>query len=193
MTLASFPFDNLRRSAYEIIYADPPWSFSAWSKKGDGRSAKRHYDCMKLADIKALPVAELAGDNCALFLWVTDPFLDAGMETLKQWGFRYVTKAFTWVKLNPSGEGYFMSTGYYTRANDETCLLGIKGKMRRQDAAVRQLVVEPRREHSRKPDRIADDIIRLFGERPRIELFARTQRPGWDCWGNETSKFEEAA
>jgi N6-adenosine-specific RNA methylase IME4 len=190
---ASPPFDTLRMFGYDIIYADPPWSFDNYSEKGEGRNAKAHYDCMTLDQIKALPVHELASGDCALFLWVTDPLLDVGIETLKHWGFRYVTKAFTFVKLNRSGEGYFMSTGYYTRANDETCLLGMMGSLPRIDAGVRQLVVEPVREHSRKPDRIADDIVRLFGDRPRVELFARTRREGWDAWGNETGKFEVEA
>jgi N6-adenosine-specific RNA methylase IME4 len=57
---------------------------------------------------------------------------------------------------------------------------------------VRQLIVEPLREHSRKPDRVRADIEAMF-DGPYVELFARSQRPGWDSWGNETQKFEEAA
>lgn len=101
----------------------------------------------------------------------------------------YDTMPWDQIAALPVGEGYAMGTGYYTRANPEICLLGVTGKMPRLDAGVRQLVVEPRREHSRKPDRIADDIVRLFGDRPRIELFARTARPGWAAWGNQVDKF----
>jgi N6-adenosine-specific RNA methylase IME4 len=190
---ASPPFDNLRMFGYEIIYADPPWSFDNYSAKGEAKNAKVHYDCMDIDAIKALPVGQLASGNCALFLWATDPLLDVAIETLKHWGFRYVTKAFSFIKLNKGGEGYFMGTGYYTRANDETCLLGMMGSLPRLDAGVRQLVVEPIREHSRKPDRIPDDIVRLFGDRPRVELFARTRRKGWDAWGNEVAKFDHIA
>lgn len=183
------PFAYLPMFGFEIIYADPPWSFDNWSEKGEDRNPNQHYDTMPCEEIAALPVGELASRDCACFLWAIDPLLDKAFETLRRWGFRFVTVAFTWAKLNPSGEGYAMGTGYYTRANPEICLLGMTGSMPRLDAGVRQLVVEPRREHSRKPDRIADDIVRLFGDRPRIELFARTKRPGWAAWGNQVEKF----
>lgn len=186
-------FAHLPMFGFDIIYADPPWSFDNWSEKGEDRNPNQHYDTMGWEEIAALPVGELASRNCACFLWAIDPLLDKAFETLRRWGFRFVTVAFTWAKLNPSGEGYAMGTGYYTRANPEICLLGMAGSMPRLDAGVRQLVVEPRREHSRKPDRIADDIVRLFGDRPRIELFARTKRPGWEAWGNQVEKFEGAA
>lgn len=183
------PFAHLPMFGFEIIYADPPWSFDNWSEKGEDRNPNQHYDTMPWEEIAALPVGELASRNCACFLWAIDPLLDKAFETLRRWGFRYATVGFTWVKLNPSGQGYAMGTGYYTRANPEICLLGMTGSMPRLDAGVRQLVVEPRREHSRKPDRIADDIVRLFGDRPRIELFARTKRSGWEAWGNQVDKF----
>lgn len=179
--------------AFDIIYADPPWGFENWSEKGEDRNPNQHYDTMNWMEIASLPVGELASRDCALFLWAVDPLLDRAMDVMTAWGFRYVTLAFTWAKLNPSGEGYAMGTGYYTRANPEICLLGVTGKMPRLDAGVRQLIVEPRREHSRKPDRIADDIVRLFGDRPRIELFARTKRPGWSAWGNQTDRFDRAS
>lgn len=187
--MSNSPFAHLPMFGFDIIYADPPWSFDNWSEKGEDRNPNQHYDTMGWQEIAALPVGELASRDCACFLWAIDPLLDKAFETLRRWGFRYATVAFTWVKLNPSGQGYAMGTGYYTRANPEICLLGMTGSMPRLDAGVRQLVVEPRREHSRKPDRIADDIVRLFGDRPRIELFARTKRPGWAAWGNQVEKF----
>jgi N6-adenosine-specific RNA methylase IME4 len=189
----NWPFGSLRMFGYDIIYADPPWGSANWSEAGEGRNPNQHYPTMTADEIIAMPVGELASGNCAMFLWCVDPLLDRGFDALRAWGFRYVTKAFTWAKLNPSGEGFHLGTGYYTRANDETCLLGIIGNMKRLDAGVRQLVVEPVREHSRKPDRIRDDIVRLFGDRPRCELFARTSAQGWDAWGNETRKFSEPA
>lgn len=190
--MSDSPFAHLPMFGFDIIHADPPWGFDNWSEKGEDRNPNQHYDTMQWEQIAALPVGELASGNCALFLWAIDPLLDKAFDVMRRWGFRYVTVAFTWAKLNPSGEGYAMGTGYYTRANPEICLLGVTGKMPRMDAGVRQLVVEPRREHSRKPDRIADDIVRLFGDRPRIELFARTARPGWAAWGNQVDKFEGA-
>lgn len=175
---------------FEIIYADPPWPFDNYSAKGESRNPSRHYDTMSINQIKALPVGDLASRDCALFLWVVDPLLDAGLDTLRAWGFRYTTVAFTWAKRTKLDTGWHMGTGYYTRGNPETCLLGMMGSIPRLDAGVRQLVVEPVREHSRKPDRIRNDIVRLFGDRPRVELFARQQHPGWACWGNQTDRFE---
>ena len=177
---------------YDIIHADPPWGFENWSEKGEDRNASQHYDTMTWDAIAALPVGHLASGSCACFLWCVDPLLDKGFATLAAWGFRFVTVAFTWAKQSSTGNAWHMGTGYYTRANPETCLLGMMGSLPRRDAGVRQLIVDPVREHSRKPDRVADDIVRLFGDIPRVELFARTRRPGWDAWGSELGKFEAA-
>lgn len=190
---APSPFTGLRMFGYNVLHVDPPWAFENYSDKGEGRNPNQHYETMDWESIAALPVGHLAARDCACFLWCVDPLLDKAFEVLKAWGFRYTTVAFTWGKLNPSGEGFWMGTGYYTRANPETCLLGMMGSLPRRDAGVRQLVVEPVREHSRKPDRLADDIVRLFGDLPRAELFGRTRRPGWDVWGNQVDKFEVAA
>lgn len=189
----TWPFAGLQMFGYRVILADPAWPFDNYSAKGEGRSAKRHYDTLSIEQIKALPVGHLAGDSCALFLWVTDPLLDRGLEVMRAWGFRYVTVAFTWAKQTRSARGWHMGTGYYTRANPETCLLGVTGAMGRpKSRAVRQLLVEPVREHSRKPDRIHADIERLF-DGPYVELFARARRPGWDVWGNQLDKFAPPA
>jgi N6-adenosine-specific RNA methylase IME4 len=184
----TWPFGDLRMFGYNVIHADPPWAFENYSEKGEDRNANQHYDTMTWDAIAALPVGHLAAGNCACFLWCVDPLLDKGFDCLRAWGFRYVTVAFTWAKTTDSGK-FPIGTGYYTRANPETCLLGMIGSLPRRDAGVRQLLVEPVREHSRKPDRVADDIVRLFGDIPRAELFARTQREGWDAWGNQTGKF----
>jgi N6-adenosine-specific RNA methylase IME4 len=189
----TWPFGNLRMFGYQVLLIDPPWAFENWSEKGEGRNASQHYATMTWEQIAALPVGHLASDNCACFLWCVDPLLDRGFDVLRGWGFRYVTVAFTWAKRTRRDRGWHMGPGYYTRANPETCLLGITGQMERKSAGVRQLLVEPLREHSRKPDRVAADIEKLFGEVPRAELFARTKRPGWDCWGNETTKFAPEA
>lgn len=189
---STWPFGDLRMFGYNVLMVDPPWSFANWSEKGEGRNANQHYKTMTWQEIAALPVGQLASDNCACFLWCVDPLLDKGFEVLSAWGFRFTTVAFTWAKQTPSAEGWHMGMGYYTRGNPEVCLLGMMGSLPRRDRGVRQLVVEPVRAHSRKPDRIAGDIERLFGDVPRAELFARTRRPGWDAWGLETDKFAEA-
>jgi len=124
-------------------------------------------------------------------LWVTYPLLHEGIETLKRWGFKYTTVAFTWIKTNKNNGQPFVGLGNWTRANAEICLLGFKGKFKRRSNKVRQVILSPLREHSRKPDEIRDKIVELMGDLPRIELFARQKVNGWDCWGNETDKFPE--
>ena len=186
----TWPFADLRTFGYQLILADPPWTFDSWSHRGAGRCPQAHYDTLNLDQIRALPVGDLAQRDCALFLWCVDPLLDRGFDVLRAWGFRYVSVAFTWAKRTKLDQGWHMGAGYTTRANPETCLLGVTGQMRRHSAAVRQLVVEPVREHSRKPDRIHDDIVRLYGDLPRCELFSRQRRDGWDTWGNELDKFD---
>lgn len=187
----TWPFGELRMFGYNILHVDPPWGFDNWSEKGEGRNPNQHYNTMGWEEIAALPVGQLARGDCACFLWCVDPLLDKAFDVLRAWGFRYTTVAFTWAKQSSTGAAWHMGTGYYTRANPEICLLGMMGSLPRRDAGVRQLIVEPIREHSQKPDRIADDIVRLFGDLPRAELFARTRRAGWDAWGNEVDKFEE--
>lgn len=189
----TWPFGTLQMFGYNILHIDPPWAFENWSEKGEGRNASQHYRTMTWDRIAALPVGHLAAADCACFLWCCDPLLDKGFDVLRAWGFRFTTVAFTWAKRTSTGRNWHMGTGYYTRANPETCLLGMMGSLDRKSAAVRQLVVEPLREHSRKPDRVAGDIVKLFGDLPRAELFARTSRPGWDCWGAEADKFETEA
>jgi len=163
---------------YQIIYADPPWSFQG----GGGR--KPPYPVMKTEEIKKLPIKELADDNCALFLWASDPQLHHALEVIDAWGFKFKTVAFTWVKKN---NGTFPTgLGYWTRGNPEMCLLAIMGKCQRVSKNIRQLVISPRRGHSRKPDEIRDKIVMLMGDLPRIELFARQRFDGWDAFGNET-------
>ena len=188
---------KLPSGEFNVIYADPPWTFQTWSDEGKGRSPENHYDCMNLADVRALPVQDIAAEDCALFLWVTDPLLPEAFKLIEAWGFTYKTVAFHWAKLNKSAPrllfavpDFFTGMGYWTRANPELCLLATKGKPRRVSMSVRRLVIEPRREHSRKPDEVADRIVNLMGDVPRIELFARQSRRGWTTWGDEADKFD---
>lgn len=102
---------------YSVIYADPPWQYKVYSKKGMGRSAESHYPTMSIEDIKALPIANLADKDCALFLWVTFPCLLEGFEVIKAWGFSYKTVAFVWVKQNKKADTLFWGMGYWTRSN----------------------------------------------------------------------------
>lgn len=195
LLLPQFP-----KKKYGVIYADPPWTFRTWSGKGKGRSPEKHYGCLSLADIRALPVAEIAKRDCALFIWVTDPMLPEAFKVIGAWGFKYKTVGFVWAKLNAtapkfhwhliSATDFFTGMGYWTRANSELCLLATRGKPKRESKAVHRLVIDHRREHSRKPDSVAEKIVELMGNVPRIELFAREHRAGWDTWGNEAGKFD---
>lgn len=140
---------------------------------------------MKKEDIQALPVSELAAEDCALFLWVTWPCLEEGLELIKAWGFRYKTCAFNWVKRNKVSDTWLWGLGYWTRANSEVCLIATKGKPKRVSKSVHQVCDARIMEHSRKPAEIRERIVQLCGDKPRIELFARQYADGWDCWGNE--------
>lgn len=175
---------NFPNKKYKVIYADPPWYFKSYSKKGEGRNAIQHYDCMNLEDIKKLPVNNIAENNSTLLMWVTNPFLKLSFDVITSWGFNYKTVAFTWVKTNKKSSGYFKGLGYWTRANPEMCLLATKGKPKRISKGVDQLIISKLREHSKKPDEIYERIEKLL-EGPYIELFARNKKQKWDSWGNE--------
>lgn len=193
--------DPPQKGKYQLIYADPPWQFNTFNMKGktleergQQHAPDKHYQCQDLDWIKSLPVNDWAAPNAILFMWVSDPLLKQAFEVMEAWGFQYKTVGFTWAKkARKSPDKWHIGLGFYTRANPEMCLLGRKGKksIPRAFKGVRQLVVEPVREHSRKPDRVREDIVTLFGDLPRLEMFARTSTPGWDSWGNETGKFDK--
>lgn len=180
------PFQNKK---YSVIYADPPWRYKVYSKKGLGRSAESHYPTMDIEDICALPVESLADRNCALFLWVTLPCLKEGLRALEQWGFTYKTVAFVWIKQNKKADSLFWGMGYWTRSNAELCILATKGNPKRLSASVHQVIMSHIERHSKKPDETRKRIVDLMGDLPRIELFARNTTPGWDVWGNEVNKY----
>lgn len=177
---------------YGAILADPPWQFEAYSgPRVAQRSAHQHYAVEPLDALAGMEVP--AADNCALFLWAVDSHLDQGIALIERWGFEFKTIAFIWVKTcktDPTRPR--MGMGLWTRKQGEICLLGTRGKVSRRDKGVRQVIMSPRREHSRKPDEIYERITRLV-DGPYLEMFARQQWPGWDAWGNETDKFLAAA
>jgi N6-adenosine-specific RNA methylase IME4 len=193
----SWPFGDLERGKYGAILVDPPWSFEAWSKNGNGRSAQRHYGTMDTKQMVRLPVSDLAAKDCVLFCWATWPHLKSALWLISAWGFEYKTCGFDWMKADPyclfaDDMTPEMGMGYWSRSNTEPCLLATRGKPKRLNADVRQGIIAPRREHSRKPDGVHARIERLVAG-PYCELFARQRRPNWDVWGNETEKFAEAA
>ena len=173
---------QLPQKKYNIIYADPPWSYS---DKGCNGNADEHYQTMTITDICKMPVSDIADKNCIVFMWATYPMLKEAIKVIEAWGFTYKSIAFQWVKQNRSGNGYFFGLGRWTRGNTEPCLLAVKGKPKRISASVGQLIFSPLRQHSQKPDETRDKIVELMGDLPRIELFARQRADGWDAWGNE--------
>jgi N6-adenosine-specific RNA methylase IME4 len=185
---ARTPFAPLPKGKFGVIYADPNWLFETYSAAGEGKSPQRHYRCLPDSDLHSLPVASVAAENCALFLWVTWPKIESALRLIREWGFVYSGLAFDWVKFNPVTEKFAFGGGYGTRKNPEPCLLARRGWPERRSRSERDLIFAPRREHSRKPDEAYERMERLYAG-PYLELFARARRPGWEAWGNEVGKF----
>jgi N6-adenosine-specific RNA methylase IME4 len=170
------------------ILADPPLAFVARSSKGEGRAPQHHYNCMTFEELAAIPIASVAAPDCFLFLWIPLRSVFVVKPLMNAWGFEFSGAAFAWAKLNPSGNGWFMGGGYGTRHNVEVCWLGRRGSPKRKSAGVRELIVAPRRQHSRKPDETHDRIEALC-DGPYLELFARARRQGWLCVGDQIDMF----
>ncbi|HVB15727.1 MAG TPA: MT-A70 family methyltransferase [Stellaceae bacterium] len=204
--MSEWPFGSLQCGHYGAILADPPWHFQSWTtpRWNGGHHVQTPakappYDAMNLDEIESLPVAELAAPDCTLFMWGIWVMLPHALRVIESWGFEYKTAAFVWTKANVRQIDLFrddadgqLGLGYWVRQNTEFCFLATRGKPKRLHADVRQGIIAPRREHSRKPDGIHARIERLVAG-PYVELFARQRRPGWDTWGNQTDKFPEAA
>ena len=178
------------KKKYNIIYADPAWSYSSSIYQDANRKFNKnindYYKTMSINDIKNLPVKEIADEDCILFLWTTDSHLPEALEVIKNWNFKFKTIGFTWVKKYKSGS-YCYNFGAYTLKSTEICLIALKGKLKnlKKTDNVKGLVFAERTHHSKKPDCIRDKIVELCGDLPRIELFAREKVEGWDSWGNE--------
>ena len=181
----------LPNKKYNIIYADPAWEYrESGSKKNSRGMAKQHYSTMKTEDICRLDVQKISTDSTVLLMWVTFPRLEQGLQVISEWGFIYKTAAFVWVKKNKKAKDTnFWGMGAYTRANAEVCLLAIskntKAKQIVKSHAIHQIIEQPIERHSKKPNEVRTNIVKLFGDVPRIELFARQKVEGWDAWGNE--------
>jgi N6-adenosine-specific RNA methylase IME4 len=173
-----------------VIVPDPPWPFETYSVQGRQRSPDRNYDTMTLDEIKALPVAPLAADDCALLLWGVWPEHPGVLDVIAGWGFEYKTCGFLWVKttkdaevITLDGNGLHWGMGFATRSNTEPCLLATRGNSLRLAADVHQVIIAPVGEHSAKPDEVYRRIERLYPG-PYLELFARKPRDHWTTWGN---------
>lgn len=182
----------MRGQRFSTILADPPWRF----QNRTGKMAPEHrrlsrYGTMDLADICALPIADIAIDPAHLYLWVPNALLPDGLAVMKAWGFEYKSNL-VWHKVRKDGGSDGRGVGFYFRNVTELCLFGVRGKNARTLSAGRRqvnLLATRKREHSRKPDEFYD-IIESCSPGPRLELFARGVREGWTGWGNQAEAYE---
>lgn len=181
-------FTDLRPAGgFDLIMADPPWSFDNWSAAGEAKNAKAQYDCPPLDWICRLPVSVLAADNCVLWLWATNPMLPEALRVMAAWGFAFRT-AGHWAKRTKHGKLAF-GTGYILRCAGEPFLIGVRGQPR-TTRSVRSVIEGPLRAHSRKPDEAFAAAEALMPEARRLELFSRQARAGWASWGDQVGMFE---
>jgi N6-adenosine-specific RNA methylase IME4 len=187
------PYPQLPAKKFDVIYADPPWHYNGklqfdksskavdkidLSKKIFISSASFKYPTLKTSEMMQIPIADIAKDNCLLFMWTSNPHLNQAIKLGESWGFEYKTVAFVWDKMNHN-------PGQYTLSNCELCLVFKRGKIPRPRGArnVRQLIRVPRGEHSAKPIEVHAAIKKMFPHQECIELFARRKMDGWSVWG----------
>ena len=176
---------------YNIIYCDPPWAFKNYDNKTAARWVGNKYPVQSKEWLEGLKVSDIADKDCVLFLWVTMPKLNECFDLMEAWGFTYKTVAFTWIKKNKVSNSWFWGMGRWTRSNAELCLLATKGSPKRISASVHSIIDTSVERHSKKPAIVRDKIVKLMGDLPRVELFARKENKlfdeheGWDVWGNE--------
>lgn len=169
----------------DIVYADPPWKFASNSAAKPGRNAMRHYPCMTDAELCAMPVKSWLADDALLFMWTTAPMLERSMRIPAAWGFKKYITHFVWPKSRTA-------TGYWIRNRHELLMIYKRGKFPRPDNKAPfadSVITGPTREHSRKPDGVADEIARIWPDAVKLEMFARTRRPGWCARGNQVDLF----
>ena len=206
MTKSVVKIPGLPEFEFGAIHADPAWPYITWSEKGQGRSPSQHYVTEEIKEIMAWPVAAHAAADSHLFLWCPCPWTPVVAEVAAAWGFNFSGLGFSWAKTTKRAlvtarsvtaasdamTPWHMGLGKMTRANIELCWLGRRGNPQRLDKGVRELIVAPVREHSRKPDEVYQRIERYCAG-PYLDPFARQRRPGWIVWGDEVDKFSGEA
>lgn len=199
--MSANPFASLAGQKFGAIYADPPWAFRTFSGADAVPTlADDPYPTMTLADLKALPVQDVAAVDCLLVMWIVSSHLVEAIDLATTWGFTYRSLGPVWAKERAPDQAEMfgndpicdLGMGYWFRQQVEIALVFGRGSPARKSCGVRQYIGEPRREHSRKPEVARERIEQLVGG-PYLELFARTERPGWTSWGNEVGKFGVAA
>jgi len=172
---------------YKLIVCDPPWPEQGGGKVK--RGADRHYPLMKVREIKALPLQNLADPaGCLLWLWATGNYLADAIDCARAWGFRVVTFR-PWIKAEVGPDGTVKpqnpGLGQRMRCDAEIVLLCTLGHVPLPDVKHRQTLYAPRTAHSAKPDLFYEQIEKESRARPRLDMFARRAREGWEVFGNE--------
>lgn len=177
------------RDDYEVVLADPPWLYPG--SAGTMGAAENHYSCLEISELKKLDVSSICAKEAVCFMWATCPKLDYAIDCLRSWGFHYVGVAFVWVKTSKTGK-ILSGIGVrpsVTKPTTELLLVGVKHKRGRPfkvlNEGMGQVVLHERLGHSVKPELFHEKIVELFGDKRRLELFARRRVAGWDCVGNE--------
>lgn len=174
---------------YQVIYADPPWQFGNVKTGGSMTSGSEHQykAVMNIESLKNMPIPDIADDNCTLVMWWVASMPQEALDLVRSWGFTIKhMNGFVWEKMTIKGLPFF-GLGFFTRASVETAIIATKGKSSDlvKSHSVRQLRKAVVGKHSAKPHEFYEDIEQLCGDVPRIELFARNTKSGWDCYGNE--------
>lgn len=176
---------------YQIIYADPPWSYGSKSAVNNTTGSKikklsEHYNSMSTSDICNLPIKEILDNDSCCFMWFTSSHGEDAYRVMRSWGFKPIKIIFVWEKVTKNGTTC-QNVGPWTMGNYEYVLFGTKGAMTKHKKInnIPEKVVAKRTKHSKKPKKIRNNIELLFGDLTRIELFAREKTEGWDVWGNE--------
>lgn len=191
MGKTSVPALEALAGQFDIVLIDPPWPMFGDPNKN--AAAGKHYSLMSMEDIKAMPIKQLfRGKNGAAFVWVTCPRADLGIDAIRAWGLHFRGIPFIWAKTRKGDGELIHGQGVpptSTKPTTELCFLATTNRSGRPfkllNAAMGQLVPHPRGKHSEKPAIIRDHIVKLYGDRPRIELFARARVDGWAAWGNQ--------
>jgi N6-adenosine-specific RNA methylase IME4 len=186
------PFDSVR-GPFGTILIDPPWRFvNRTGKMAPEHKRLRRYPTMSFDEIAALPVGERAAPQAHLYLWCPNALLAEGLQIMQAWGFTYKTNL-VWYKTRKDGGPDGRGVGFYFRNVTELLLFGVKGKLRTKQAGRRQVnvLIARKQEHSWKPEQ-QYEIIEACSPGPYLELFARRQRAGWTCWGDQAETYEES-
>ena len=188
------------KKTYKIIYADPPWHYNDNAYQARAQGSRTNVNPDQTGIYPTMPHKEMVEEiaplmneladpvGCLAFVWITNRHFPEAVDLMKQAGFEWVNIAFVWDKDSPR-------FGRYTNFQYEFVALFKKGRPMKSlgnviDTKISQKIVEKRRQHSRKPEQVRNNIDKLFPKGNRIELFARESSKGWDTHGNESTKFD---